>query len=155
MGKSGAPDAKRYNATLSHGAPQFRRAFRADTRVKLHLSNPDGLNLFTAYGDDYVAVNKEKHARNLVVLPESIILEWSTATASTLAEGDMQKLLELGADIVLLGTGRRQRFPAGSLMRPFAPAGIGLEVMDIQAACRTYNILAAEARKVAAALVFD
>ena len=120
--------------------------------MKLHLSNPAGLNLFTAYGDDYVAVNKENHAKNLIVLPESIIFEWSTATAATLAEADMQKLLELGTEIILLGTGRRQRFPPGALMRPFAPAGIGLEIMDLQAACRTYNILAAEGRKVAAAL---
>lgn len=154
-GKSGTRKAKRYNPTLSHGAPQFRRAFRADIQVKLHLSNPAGLNLFTAYGDDYVAVNKENHAKNLIVLPESIIFEWSTATAATLAEADMKKLLELGTEIILLGTGRRQRFPPGALMRPFAPAGIGLEIMDLQAACRTYNILAAEGRKVAAALLFD
>ena len=123
--------------------------------MKLHLSNPAGLNLFTAYGDDYVAVNKENHSKNLIVLPESIIFEWSTATADTLAEADMQKLLELGIEIILLGTGRRQRFPPGALMRPFAPAGIGLEIMDLQAACRTYNILAAEVRKLAAALLFD
>ena len=64
--------------------------------MKLHLSNPAGLNLFSAYGDGYVAVNKEKHAINLIVLPESIIFEWSTATPATLAESDMQKLLELG-----------------------------------------------------------
>ena len=114
-----------------------------------------GLNLFTAYGDDYVAVNKEKHAKNLIVLPESIIFEWSTATPATLAENDMAKLLELGSEIVLLGTGLHQRFPPGALMRPFAPAGIGLEIMDLRAACRTYNILAAEGRKVAAALLFD
>jgi uncharacterized protein len=123
--------------------------------LKLHLSNPAGLNLFTAYGDGYVAVNKEKHVKNLIVLPESIVFEWSTATPATLAEGDMRKLLELGSEIILLGTGRRQRFPSGALMRPFAPAGIGLEIMDLQAACRTYNILAAEGRKVATALLFD
>ena len=123
--------------------------------MKLHLSNPAGLNLFTAYGDDYVAVNKEKQVKNLIVLPESIIFEWSTATPTTLAENDMAKLLELGSEIILLGTGRRQRFPPGILMRPFAPAGIGLEIMDLQAACRTFNILAAEGRKVAAALLFD
>ena len=123
--------------------------------MKLHLSTPAGLNLFTAYGDDYVAVNKEKHAKNLIVLPESIIFEWSTATPVTLNEGDMRILLELGSEIILLGTGRRQRFPPGALMRPFAPAGIGLEIMGFPAACRTYNILAAEGRKVAAALLFD
>jgi len=123
--------------------------------VKLHLSNSAGLNLFTAYGDDYVAVNNEKHAKNLIVLPESIIPDWSTATAASLTEIDMRRLLQLGTEIVLLGTGSRLRFPSGILMRPFAPAGIGLEVMDLRAACRTYNILAAEGRKVAAALVFD
>jgi len=123
--------------------------------VKLHLSNTAGLNIFTAYGENFVAVNQEKHARNLIVLPESIIFEWWTQTPATLAASDMQKLLELGAEIVLLGTGNRQRFPAGPLMRSFAPAGIGLEVMDVQAACRTYNILATEGRKVAAALLFD
>ena len=111
--------------------------------------------MFTAYGDGYVAVNHEKHEKNLILLPELIILEWSSATVATLTEADMQKLLELGTEIVLLGTGNRLRFPPGALLRPFAPAGIGLEVMDLQAACRTYNILAAEGRKVAAALLFD
>lgn len=123
--------------------------------MKLHLSNTAGLNVFTAYGEDYVAVNHEKHSKNLIVLPESVIPEWSTATVATLTPADMQILLELGTEIVLLGTGSRLRFPQGPLMRPFAPAGIGLEVMDMQAACRTYNILAAEGRKVAAALLFD
>lgn len=123
--------------------------------MKLHLSNIDGLNMFTAYGDDYVSVNHEKHEKNLILLPEAIIHEWSTASVGTLTEADMQKLLELGTEIILLGTGKRLRFPPGALLRPFAPAGIGLEVMDLQAACRTYNILAAEGRKVAAALLFD
>ena len=123
--------------------------------MKLHLANTAGLNMFTAYGDDYVAVNNEKHLKNLILLPESIIHEWSTATIDTLSASDMQKLLELDTEIILLGTGNRLRFPAGPLMRPFAPAGIGLEIMDLQAACRTYNILAAEGRKVAAALLFD
>lgn len=111
--------------------------------------------MFTAYGEDYVAVNQEKHSKNLIVLPESIILDWCTATPGTLGESDMQKLLELGTEIVLLGTGNRLRFPPGALLRPFAPAGIGLEVMDSPAACRTYNILASEGRKVAAAILFD
>ena len=123
--------------------------------MKLHLSNTAGLNVFTAYGDDYVAVNHEKHSKNLILLPESIIPEWTAASIATLAESDMQQLLALETEIILLGTGSRLRFPAGPLLRPFAPAGIGLEVMDLQAACRTYNILAAEGRKVAAALLFD
>lgn len=123
--------------------------------MKLHLSNTGSINLFTAYGDSYVAVNNEKYEQNLILLPEKIISGWSTASVETLTDADMAKLLELGTEIILLGTGKRLRFPAGPLMRPFAPAGIGLEVMDIQAACRTYNILASEGRHVAAALLFD
>lgn len=123
--------------------------------MKLHTSNIDGLNIFTAYGEGFVAVNHEKYEKSLIVLPDTIVPEWTAATVATLAETDMARLLALGTEIVLLGTGNRLRFPAGPLMRPFAPAGIGLEVMDLQAACRTYNILAAEGRRVAAALLFD
>lgn len=123
--------------------------------MKLHQSHTAGLNVFTAYGEGYVAVNNEKHHKNLILLPDTIIHNWSSATVETLAETDMQKLLGLGTEIILLGTGNRLRFPSGALLRPFAPAGIGLEVMDLQAACRTYNILVAEGRKVAAALLFD
>ena len=124
-------------------------------KVKLHLSNPAGLNLFTAYGDGFVSVNHEKHEKNLIVLPENLLPAWSTANITTLAETDMQLLAGLDVEIILLGTGMRLGFPAPSLMRPFAATRIGLEVMDIQAACRTYNILASEGRKVAAALLFD
>ncbi len=124
-------------------------------KVKLHLSNTSGLNLFTAYGDGFVSVNHEKHEKNLIVLPENLLPAWSTANITTLAETDMQLLAGLDVEIILLGTGMRLRFPAPSLMRPFAATRIGLEVMDIQAACRTYNILASEGRKVAAALLFD
>lgn len=123
--------------------------------MKLHAPNTAGLNLFTAYGDDYVTVNQEKHQKNLILLPESIIPEWSMANVDSLTEADMQVLLNLGTEIILLGTGKRLRFPPGALLRPFASAGIGLDVMDLQAACRTYNILAAEGRKVAAAILFD
>ncbi len=123
--------------------------------MKLHTSNTDGLNLFSAYGDDFVTVNQEKHFANLILLPDAVIPSWTSATVTTLTTADMERLLALKTEIILLGTGSRLRFPAGALLRPFAPAGIGLDVMDLKAACRTYNILAAEGRKVAAALLFD
>lgn len=123
--------------------------------MKLHTSNTDGLNLFSAYGDDFVTVNQEKHFANLILLPDLVIPSWTSATVATLTTVDMERLLALKTEIILLGTGSRLRFPAGALLRPFAPAGIGLDVMDLKAACRTYNILAAEGRKVAAALLFD
>jgi len=123
--------------------------------VKLHLSSAAGLNLFTAHGEGYVAVNNERHETNLIVLPESIIADWTKASVLTLTLDDMDKLLALGTGIILLGTGKRLRFPPGQLLKPFAQAGIGIEIMDLPAACRTYNILASEGRQVAAALLFD
>ncbi len=107
------------------------------------------------HSHDFVTVNQEKHQKNLILLPDTVVHAWSGATVETLTETDMQQLMQLETEIVLLGTGARLRFPSSALLRPFAPAGIGLEVMDLQAACRTYNILAAEGRKVAAALLFD
>ena len=72
-----------------------------------------------------------------------------------LSAEDFKPLAALGVEIVLLGTGRRQRFPHPRLTASLAQAKVGLEVMDTKAACRTYNILVAEARKVALALLFE
>ena len=121
--------------------------------MKLHASVPSGVNRITGYGEGYVMVNGERRASSVVVLPERIE-PWSAAAFDTLAPEDFAFLQGLGAEIVLLGTGARQRFPHPRLTAALAQAGIGLEVMDLQAACRTYNILVAEGRKVAAALLF-
>ena len=124
-------------------------------KVKLHISNTAGLNLFTAYGEGYVSVNHQRHEENLILLPGALHPAWTSETIDTLQDADVECLLGLGVEIILLGTGKRLRFPEAAIARRFAPAGIGLEVMDLQAACRTYNILASEGRKVAAALLFD
>ena len=121
--------------------------------MKLHLSNAAGTNLFTAYGDDYVDVNGERHVDNVVVMPGQILAGWTAANFETLTEADFERLAGLAPEILLLGTGRTLRFPAPALLQPLMVARIGLEVMDTHAACRTYNILAAEGRRVAAAIL--
>jgi uncharacterized protein len=76
---------------------------------------------------------------------------WSAAlTAEHLAQ-----LTAFPCDVLLLGTGRRQRFPAPALLRPLIESGRGYEIMDTAAACRTYNILVAEGRIVLAALIIE
>jgi len=122
--------------------------------VKLHASGPSGVNTITGYGEGYVVVNGERRDSSVVVLPDRIE-SWQVSQFEGLAESDFVFLKNLGAEIVLLGTGSRQRFPHPRLTAALAQAGIGLEVMDVQAACRTYNILVAEERKVAAALLFE
>jgi uncharacterized protein len=122
--------------------------------LKLHLESAGGLNAFTGYGEGYVMVNGERHARSIVVLPERIIPDWAPARFDELAAEHFAALTSLGCEIVLLGTGGRLRFPRAEITAPLVGAGIGFEVMDLPAACRTYNILMAEQRKVAAALLF-
>ncbi len=123
--------------------------------MKLHLSNISGINAFTGYGEGYVMVNRQRYEHNLVVLRDRIVTDWRPAGFDELDAADFARIAELAPEIVLLGTGARLRFPRPELTRTLMKARIGLEVMDIQAACRTFNILAAEERKVAAALLFS
>jgi uncharacterized protein len=82
------------------------------------------------------------------------VLDWRAASFEALTEADFAPLLDLGADILLLGTGAKQRFPHPRLTHALAARRIGVEAMDLPAACRTFNILVAEERRVAAALLF-
>ncbi len=123
--------------------------------MKLHQDQTSDLNVITAYGDDHVMVNQSRHSGNLIVLPDRVEPDWASGGFGALQESDFAVLAALGVEIVLIGTGRRQRFPSPALMRPLIDAQIGIEIMDLAAACRTYNILTAEYRSVAAALLFD
>jgi len=120
--------------------------------VKLHASAASGIHLVSAYGEGYVAVNGARHERNLILLPDRI-LPWNAADFDALRAEDFAPLAALDLEVLLLGTGKTLRFPAPHLTRALVEARVGLEVMDARAACRTYNILAAEGRRVAAALL--
>ena len=121
--------------------------------MKLHASNTGAAHTITAYGDDYVKVNGERRDTSVIVTAEAVE-PWHPASFDALSADDFQRFADLGVEIVLLGTGPRQRFPHPRITAPLGAARVGLEVMDTKAACRTYNILVAEARKVALALVF-
>lgn len=122
--------------------------------LKLHASGPTSLNTFTGYGRGYVLVNAQRHESALIVMPEQL-LPWGAGSFAALTAEDFAQIAALRPEVVLLGTGETLRFPHPVLTRALVEAQIGLEVMDVQAACRTYNILMAEERKVAAALLFS
>jgi uncharacterized protein len=121
--------------------------------LKLHLARSDDQNTFTGYGVGYVMVNAVRYEHSLVVLPDRPVEAWAVAGVETLRQEDFGFLAGLGAEIVLVGTGDSLRFLHPRLMQSLARARVGVEVMDTRAACRTYNILVAEGRKVAAALI--
>jgi uncharacterized protein len=122
--------------------------------VKLHLNSADGYYLFTGYGDDHVLVNGQRLDFGLVLGPNLLDREsFVSVSFETLEARHFAHLAGLESEIVLLGTGSRLRFPHPSLTRPLIEARIGLEVMDTGSACRTYNILAGEGRKVVVAIL--
>ncbi|MBI3222257.1 MAG: Mth938-like domain-containing protein [Nitrosomonadales bacterium] len=128
-------------------------AQHGDPPVKLHLAQLGDTKLFTAHGPDHVMINGERHERSVVVLADAVREDWSVAGFDDLTEAHFAYFLEFKPDVVLLGTGTRQRFPHPRLYRALTDAGIGVEFMDTHAACRTYNILVAEGRKVIAAIL--
>jgi len=121
--------------------------------LKLHLEPATAKNAITGYGEGYVMVNRQRFERSLVVLPERIISDWPATSFEALAPEHLAALAGLDREIILLGTGARLRFPRPEIMQSLIRSGVGVEVMDVQAAWRTYNILLAEERRVAAALL--
>lgn len=122
--------------------------------MKLHLGGIDGRYSFSGYGDDHVQVNGQRFDFGLVVAANQLDSEaFKSVTFEALETRHFDWLATHNTEIILLGTGPRIRFPHPSLTRALMEAHIGLEVMDTGAACRTYNILAGEGRKVVAVIL--
>lgn len=142
-------------------APERRNRGRHSCFVAIDLTPlkltftpcPTSAFAITAHGPGFVAINGRPYYRSLIVLPDRIEEEWGTDDAATLTAEHFVALSRIECDVLLLGTGSRQRFPERSLLRPFQGSGRFPEIMDTPAACRTYNILLAEGRAVAAALI--
>jgi uncharacterized protein len=117
------------------------------------LAAEDGKNRFTGHGEGYVAVNGQRYEQSLAITANAVYDTWRVNGFAELGEAHLAYLLELKPEIVILGTGASQRFPPPLLLRDFAAAQIGIEVMATPAACRTYNILLAEGRAVLAAVL--
>ncbi len=122
--------------------------------MKLQPDRFDTLSI-NAYGDDWIAVNGEKKHHSLVVSSQGTCLDWDCASFAQLTQEHFDRLGADGPEVVVFGSGARLRFVAPALLRGLIARGIGVETMDTAAACRTYNILAGEGRRVVAALLLE
>ena len=120
--------------------------------MKLHLAHDASLLLFSGYGAGFVTVNNVRYDTGVVVTPREV-RTCDVRGFDALTVTDFGFIAALSPEIVILGTGAAQRFPRPELSRALAATGVGVEVMDTRAACRTYNILATEGRKVVAAIL--
>ncbi|MES2037495.1 MAG: Mth938-like domain-containing protein [Pseudomonadota bacterium] len=123
--------------------------------MKLHSTPTQQYQTITAYEKDSVEINAITYTHSLIVLPETKPQQWSATSFEQLNNDDFAQIEATVPDVVILGTGNKQRFVHPKLTAALAAKRIGVECMDNQAACRTYNILMAEGRKVALALIME
>ncbi|MCX7212285.1 MAG: Mth938-like domain-containing protein [Burkholderiales bacterium] len=121
--------------------------------MKLHPNRPSVLNTITAYGPGFIEVNAQRIEHALLLMPEKPFSAWAPARFEDLVASHFDAVLAAEPEVVLLGTGARQRFAHPRLTAALIARRIGVESMDTGAACRTYNILMTEGRKVLAALL--
>lgn len=123
--------------------------------MELNLDTGMGEYHIRGYGTDYIQINDEKVGHSIIVMPYQLINPWPPQSLLELTSEHFLVLLDLKPDIVLLGTGLYLSFPDPALLADFYTKKIGIEIMSTAAACRTYAILMAEGRKVAAALLIQ
>ncbi len=121
--------------------------------MKFAYEDQTGLYTISGYGPGKILVRGSAFTRSLVVTPERLIPDWGPQRATDLSPEHFDALLALEPQILLLGTGSQQAFPSPALYRGLLQRRIGIEVMDTGAACRTYNILVGDGRRVVAALI--
>ncbi|HRL22749.1 Mth938-like domain-containing protein [Alcaligenes sp. SDU_A2] len=144
--------------------------------MQLQREHNPALNAITAYGDDYVAINFQRHDQSIFFAPDGPVQELAVQHAAQLTVEHLRAFVGLdkikqdpmaflddapparpadAPELLLIGTGQRQHFLNPAITQELLQLGIGVEIMDTQAAARTYNILMAEGRKVVVALLIQ
>jgi uncharacterized protein len=121
--------------------------------MKFTLDRPATLHVVRAYAPGLLRIGEREFSRSVIVSARALIDDWRPQHVDELTASDLEPVLALRPEVLLLGSGPRQVFPAPELLAQLYAARIGFEVMDTGAACRTYNVLVGEGRAVAAALI--
>jgi len=121
--------------------------------VQLSHDLPEGFLFFRRCADDSATIVDRVVARSFLLAPDRLVEDWPVFDVSQLDDAAIEAIVALEPEVVLLGTGPRQVFPPASARAALLRRGIGVEVMNNAAACRTYNLLAGEGRRVVAAIM--
>jgi uncharacterized protein len=120
--------------------------------MKFTLEGSSNVNLIRSYSAEEIRIGEHSIRSSCIVMADALIANWPPAILDELQVNHLEPIFELRPELVLLGTGGKQRFAPAGIRSAFAARGIGVESMDLGAACRTFNILVQEERRVAAAL---
>jgi len=121
--------------------------------MRFSQDSTSGTNVIRAYRGGELQINENRYRGAVILSASTLLAEPDIQDLESLVAVDATRILALEPEIVLLGTGARQIFPAASYSAQYLRAGIGLEVMDTGAACRTFNVLVGEQRRVVALLL--
>jgi uncharacterized protein len=122
--------------------------------MKLEADNFD-VQTIQGYGPGWVGVQGEKITHSVILGSKGQRVNWQCNSYEDLTEAHFAQLAEFDAELIIFGSGSRIRFPPAAWLQPLMSKRVGLETMDTGAACRTYNILAGEGRRVVVALVLE
>ena len=117
-------------------------------------NNPLGCRV-SSFLDNAVVIRGVRYTESLIVTPEKVICDWPPQHPGDLTIDNFEAILALEPEVILVGTGNALRFPDSVILKGVIRAGIGIDFMDSRAVCRTYNILAAEGRHVAAGIIIE
>jgi uncharacterized protein len=120
--------------------------------MKFTLESNANANVIRSYSAEELRIGEHSIRSSCIVMADALLTNWPPTTLNDLQLNHLELIFELRPELVLLGTGATQRFAPAAIRAAFAGRGIGIESMDLGAACRTFNILVQEDRRVAAAL---
>ncbi len=121
--------------------------------MKLHADSTNAANVIHAVTRQSVSINGQAYTTSVLVPSDALLQPWAPATVADLTAEHFDQILAYKPELVVFGSGPNMKFAHPALMRSLMAARIGVETMDTMAACRTYNILVSEGRKVLAALI--
>ncbi len=121
--------------------------------MRLSLESGPAGNRIRGYAPGRVYVGETVYRRSFAVSAEQLVADWGPEIFDDLTSNDLAMLAAFNPEVVILGCGATQRFPEPATIAPLTSRGIGVEVMETGAACRTFNVLLAEDRRVVAALI--
>ena len=120
--------------------------------MKFTLDSAPGVHLVKSYSPAGIRIGEQLLERSCIVTADRLISDFAPQSFAEFGAAHLAVLFELSPELVILGTGPAQHFAPAAVRAAFAARGIGLEAMELGAACRTYNVLVQEERRVAAAL---
>ncbi len=123
--------------------------------MKMSQDGAPGTYRILGYREGSVQINDAHYTESLLLMPDRLIPNWGPSGLSVLDHSHLEAIRALDPEVVLLGTGKQQQFPEREYLLALIQAGVGVEVMDTASACRTYNVLMSEGRRVVAALIIE